>query len=121
MLRKERNTTAILKDVCEIPGLEAAVVVGRDGFVIESEGSSEEIELDMLGACLATAVNGIEDMGREMEVNRMQDLFIEYGDATIICRPIGDAIVALVAPDASKLGIIRYKIKGFAKELASYF
>ena len=116
-----RSSTAILKDILEIPDIDAVVIAGRDGFVIESVGNSRDVEIDTLGACLATAVNSLEEMGREMKINKYQDMFVEYGSAVIISRPVGDAIVSLVSPDASTLGIIRHKVKGYVKELEMLF
>jgi DNA-binding response OmpR family regulator/predicted regulator of Ras-like GTPase activity (Roadblock/LC7/MglB family) len=116
-----RTTTDILKDVIDVPGISTAVVIGRDGFVIEAGGDTEALSLDALGASLAHAVNAVETMGQELEVQNFQDLFVEYEGAMIVGRPVGDAIVAFVASDASQLGIIRYKIKSLVKELASFF
>ncbi len=121
MASNNRTSTDVLKGILDIPGIEAAIVVGRDGFVIEAEGQSEDVEEDVLGACLATAINGIEVMGQEMSISTFQDMFVEYGSALIMCRPIGDAVVALVAQDASKLGIIRHKIKEPVRELTRFF
>ncbi len=121
MQKTSRVSTSVLRDILEIPGIDAAVIVGRDGFVIESMGSSREVELDTLGACLATAINSLESMGTEMGVSRYQDMFVEYGDAVIMSRPVGDAIVSLVSPNASTLGIIRHKVKGYVKELEQFF
>ena len=104
MSLSRRNSTDVLKDLKDIPGVDAVVVSGRDGFVIESTGATNEINVDALGAALAHTINSIEDMGRELEVDRYKDIFVEYGRAVIMCRPVGDAIAALVSPDSSKLG-----------------
>jgi predicted regulator of Ras-like GTPase activity (Roadblock/LC7/MglB family) len=121
MATNERDSTTVLNDLLMIPGIDAVVVIGRDGFVIESAGNSNRVNTDELGAALAHASNAIEEMGSELKVNMFQDLFIEYGKAVIMCRPIGDAIAAVIAPDASKLGIIRHKTKKYFEELALLF
>ena len=117
----ERDSTAVLNDLLTVPGIDAVVVVGRDGFVIESAGNSTRINIDELGASLAHAINGIEEMGSELKINLFQDMFIEYGRAVILCKPVGDAIAVVIAPDASKLGIIRHKIKKYFEELDLLF
>ncbi len=121
MPKNSRGSSEVLKDILDIPGIDAAVIVGRDGFVIESMGNRQGVEIDTLGACLATAINSIEDMGKEMDIDRYRDMFVEYGDAVILSRPVGDAIVSLVSPNASTLGIIRHKVKGYVKELEDFF
>jgi predicted regulator of Ras-like GTPase activity (Roadblock/LC7/MglB family) len=121
MSTPERDSTMVMDDLLMIPGIDAVVIVGRDGFVIESAGHSSRINTDELGAALAHATNAIEEMGAELKVNVFQDLFIEYGTAVIMCKPIGDAIAAVIAPDASKLGIIRHKSKKYFEELSLLF
>jgi predicted regulator of Ras-like GTPase activity (Roadblock/LC7/MglB family) len=116
-----RTSAQILEDLLKVPGIDAVVVAGRDGFVIESAGTTNRLNIDSLGAALAHAINSIEEMGTELRVDRFQDLFIEYGRAVILCRPVGDAVAALVAPDASKLGIIRHKAKPLFEELVHHF
>jgi len=121
MQQTGRDSTEVLNDLLAIPGIDAVVVIGRDGFVIESVGSSARVNIDELGASLAHAVNGIEEMGAELNINRFQDMFIEYGRAVIMCKQVGDAVAAVVTPDASKLGIIRHKTKKLFEELALSF
>lgn len=117
----QRDSTTVLNDLLMIPGIDAVVVVGRDGFVIESAGNSSRVNIDELGASLAHAINAIEEMGSELKVSLFQDMFIEYGKAVIMCKPVGDAIAAVIAPDASKLGIIRHKTKKYFEELVLLF
>lgn len=121
MLKNERDSAEVMNDLLGIPGIDAVVVIGRDGFVIESAGSSTRVNIDELGASLAHAVNGIEEMGSELKVDKFQDMFIEYGRAVILCKPVGDAVAAVITPDASKLGIIRHKTKKHFEELAQSF
>ncbi|MBN1659059.1 MAG: DUF4388 domain-containing protein [Anaerolineae bacterium] len=116
-----RTTTDILNDFLGVPGISTAVVVGRDGFVIEAAGGTRSISLDALGASLANAINSIERMGKELQIDTYQDLFIQYKGAVIISRPVGDAIIALVTPDASQLGIVRHMIKPLVAEMVSFF
>lgn len=116
-----RSSTDVLEDCLKIPGISSAVVIGRDGFLIEAAGGSNNVNLETLGASLAHAINGVEEMGNELQVATFQDLFVEYGRAVIICRPVSGAIIAIVAPDASKLGIIRHKINPLVDELANFF
>jgi predicted regulator of Ras-like GTPase activity (Roadblock/LC7/MglB family) len=117
----ERDSTSVMNDLLTVPGIDAVVVIGRDGFVIESAGNSNRVNIDELGASLAHAVNGIEEMGSELKINLFQDMFVEYGNAVIMCKPVGDAVAAVIAPDASKLGIIRHKTKKYFEELAHLF
>jgi len=114
------TSTEVMEQMLQVPGITAVVVIGRDGFVIESVGGNDRVDLDALGGALASAVNSIEEMGRELSVDKMEDLFVQYGKATIVCRPLGDSVIALLAPDSSTLGIIRHKIKRPLEELSHF-
>jgi predicted regulator of Ras-like GTPase activity (Roadblock/LC7/MglB family) len=121
MISSSRSSTAVLKDILDINGVQAVLIAGRDGFVIESRGASQSVKIDALGALLANAINSLDQMGTEMGITTYKDMFVEYGSAVILSRPIGDALLALVSPDASTLGLIRYKLKSFAAELEQLF
>ena len=121
MEKRLRSSTEVLEEFLKIPGVNAVVVISRDGFVIETAGTTTNIKTDGIGAALATAINGIEEMGQELEIRRFQDMFVEFGGAVIMCKPVGDAVVGIVSPDATKLGIIRHKIKSLMDELVEYF
>jgi predicted regulator of Ras-like GTPase activity (Roadblock/LC7/MglB family) len=121
MEQEPRESTEVMNDLLAISGIDAVVVIGRDGFVIESAGSSPRVNIDELGGSLAHAVNSMEEMGAELNINTFQDMFIEYGRAVLLCKPVGDAIAAIITPDASKLGIIRHKTKKLFQELGMSF
>ena len=49
MAISERDSTTVLDDLLMIPGIDAVVIVGRDGFVIESVGNSSRVNIDDCG------------------------------------------------------------------------
>jgi len=116
----KKSITDVLSSLLDVPGIRSAVIVGRDGFVIEEAGGSTEFNPESLGASIAQATNAIEKMGQELDIQGFRDMFVEYNGALIIGRPVGDALLALVAPDAAQLGSIRYMIKPHIEELASF-
>jgi predicted regulator of Ras-like GTPase activity (Roadblock/LC7/MglB family) len=116
-----KTSTQYLEELLSLENVKAVVVIGRDGFVIESVGGARAIELDALGASVAGAIMRIENMGSELEIDKYKDLFVEYGKAMIMGVPIGDAIVTVVASDSSSLGMIRYKFKKMIPFLEEFF
>lgn len=116
-----RSSTEVLQDILGIPGVNGAVVVGRDGFVIESAGASGRIDLDTVGASVAMILNGAEKMGNELKLAPFHTLTLEAPDAMIMCTPAGDALLVILAPDSKTLGMIRLQIKKMSEELASLF
>ena len=112
-----RSSTDILKEISDIKGVNAVVVVGRDGFVIESVGHMPNANLDVLGASIASSINGIVELGTELNVGNFSDMFVTFKGAMIMCFPVGDAICGIAGEDASTLGLIRHKTHKLVPEL----
>jgi predicted regulator of Ras-like GTPase activity (Roadblock/LC7/MglB family) len=105
----------------DIPGANAVVVVGRDGFVIESAGTLGTIDMDTVGASVAMVLNGAESMGNELNLAPFHTVTLEAPDAMIMCTPAGEALLVILAPDSKTLGMIRLQVKKRIPELAQLF
>lgn len=105
------STSDILANFLDLPSVEAALVIGRDGFVIESSGKNHGPELDELGSSLARTLLRMEEMGRELDTAPMKDMFVEYAGNTILFTALNDAVVVVVASDASELGAVRLEMR----------
>lgn len=117
----KRTTTDILAEIVQIQGVNAAIVVGRDGFVIETAGNPGKVDIDFVGASVATVLSGAVKMGQELKFTELNTMTLEYGNATIMCSDVGDALLAIVAPDSKSLGFIRVKVRALQPELAQFF
>jgi predicted regulator of Ras-like GTPase activity (Roadblock/LC7/MglB family) len=115
--QESRSSTEILKEFLRVPDIVAAAVIARDGEVIEHVVGEVEIDIDRLARSLGKAVGGIDALGQELEIGEFDDLHVGYRGAVILCRPLGSALVALIAPDSAKIGILRHKLKKLAEEL----
>jgi len=102
----------------DIQGVQAVLIVAKDGFLIESLGSSKNVELDSLGASLSIVLQGVTRLSSDMGVPTFHSITLESAGTTLMCVPVGDAILAIVAPDSYSLGMIRLKAKKYVPELA---
>jgi predicted regulator of Ras-like GTPase activity (Roadblock/LC7/MglB family) len=101
----------ILGEFLNLEGVSAAVVVGRDGFVIES-ALSGKIDVDALGAMASTGIGTSEAMGRELGKGDLTQLQVELDKGPILISPLSkDELIAIVAENSSNLGRIRYELK----------
>ncbi|HNY89053.1 MAG: Roadblock/LC7 domain protein [Euryarchaeota archaeon ADurb.Bin294] len=101
----------ILGEFLNLEGVSAAVVVGRDGFVIESAVSGK-MDIDALGAMTSTGIGTSEAMGKELGKGQLNQLLVELDKGPIIVSPLSkDELIAIVAENASNLGRIRYELK----------
>ena len=117
----QRTSTDILQEIREIAGVSAVVLVARDGFIIESDGTLGDIDMDMLGASVGIVLDGAERVRHELDLAEFQGLTLESDDAMIMCTPVGDALLVILAPDSKKLGMIRLRIKKQVPELEQLF
>jgi len=101
----------ILGEFLKLEGVSAAVVIGRDGFVIESAVSGK-MDIDALGAMASTGIGTSEAMGRELGKGELNQMLVELEKGPIIISPLSkDELIAIVAETTSNLGRIRYELK----------
>ena len=109
------NTENVLKTMNDVPGVHQSLVVGRDGFVINSIG---DMEADSVGAVISTAIGAIEAMGRDCRQGNLFEVMAEYGNGVVIAAPIGrDAVLGVVADETANLGGVRFVVKKCIKDL----
>ncbi|MBM3173852.1 MAG: dynein regulation protein LC7 [Chloroflexi bacterium] len=111
------NTQEILNNLTKIEGIVAALLVGRDGFVIESSGDSK-IDTEAVGALVITARGAYEVMGKELDIGKATQIMAEFERSAVMAAAIGsDAVLAIVTGANANLGNIRYQVKRYSREL----
>ncbi len=102
----------LLEGLVRIEGVQAAVVVARDGFVIEGISSAGQLDTETLGAAVSTELGSAEIVGREMAVGKMKQGMTEYEEGVIFVSLLGvDAVLAVVAKHEANLGNVRYQVR----------
>ena len=105
----------ILKTLTSTPGISQALVVGRDGFVIEAIG---DMDAEEVGAVISTAIGAVEVMGRDCSQGALFEVMAEFKQGTMIAAPVGqEAVLGIVAGVQANLGAIRYAVKKNLREL----
>jgi len=117
----QRSSTDILQEIHEIAGVSAVVLVARDGFIIESDGTLGDIDMDMVGASVNIVLNGAERVRHELDLEEFRGMTLESHDAMIMCTPVGEALLVILAPDSRRLGMIRLRLKKHIPELKKMF
>ena len=101
-----------LNELSIIEGVKASLVIGRDGFVIESANAASGIDDDAIAAAISSGIGSSEVIGRELGVGSLDQGMFEYKEGMLIVSLLGpDAILAVVADQRSNLGNIRYQVK----------
>ena len=100
-----------LEDFLQVEGITTVVVVGRDGFIIDS-ATTGSFNIDEVGAVVSTGMGSSESMGENLGVGDMQQGMLEYDGGIVFINALGeDAIFVLVARPNVNLGMVRLQIK----------
>jgi predicted regulator of Ras-like GTPase activity (Roadblock/LC7/MglB family) len=114
----DNNMSRALNDFMNIEGVEAVALVGRDGFVIDS-ASGTDLNMDALGAMVATSVEAAENLGKELNLGNMGQYLSEFTNGKVIMAPIKDDILAVFTNKSVVIGSVRYAISKEMPKLAS--
>ncbi len=101
-----------LADLAKVEGITSAVVVSRDGFVIEGVSSNGNIDNEAVGAVISAGIGSSAVMGGELKVGAMSQMMIEYEQGVVVVNFLGEeAVLATVADGRANLGNVRYQVK----------
>jgi len=113
----ERSITSVLSEFLDIGGVKSAAVVGRDGFVIDSV-TTEKVDMEALGAMVATAIGTSEALGNEFNFGRMSQYLIEFEHGKVVIAAVGNDILAIFTDESAVIGGVRYLVKKKMPSLA---
>jgi predicted regulator of Ras-like GTPase activity (Roadblock/LC7/MglB family) len=109
---KMAKTSEVLADLVKVDGVNAAVIVARDGFVIDGVSNRGNLDTETVGAVISAGTGSSEVMGRELNVGAMTQGMIEFTGGLIMMNLVGlDTILAVVADPKANLGYVRLQIK----------
>jgi uncharacterized protein len=101
----------LLEEFLRLESVSAAVVIGRDGFVIESAVSGK-VDVEALGAMASTGLGTSEAMGMSLEKGDLCQMLVELQQGPILLSPLSsEEMIAIVADSSSNIGRIRYDLK----------
>jgi predicted regulator of Ras-like GTPase activity (Roadblock/LC7/MglB family)/CheY-like chemotaxis protein len=107
----------LLSEFTNIPGVNTACLVGRDGFLLNSVTVSGT-DAEMVGAIAASGFGASEAMGKQLQKGVMSMTMVEYNNGPIMLSPVGsEAFLVIIADKDANLGMIRLKIKKHSKEI----
>ena len=113
------NTTTLkqmLTELVKVEGITTAVVVSRDGFVIDGASNGNSLDLEAVGAVVSAGIGSNIAIGAELHVGAIQQSMAEYEKGFIVATLLGDAgaLVVVVADLKANLGHVRYHVKKHA-------
>ncbi|MDH4318213.1 MAG: response regulator [Desulfobulbaceae bacterium] len=107
----------LLAEFTNLPGVNTACLVGRDGFLLDSIAIAGT-DSEMIGAIASSGFGASESMGNQLQKGGLTMTMIEYEQGPVMLAPIGrEAFLVVVADKEANLGMIRLKIKKHAGEI----
>jgi len=98
---------AILNELTRKTGIIAALVVSRDGFIIDGT-SGEDVDLETLAAITSSAFVAWESAGIEVAIGQPRVLLVETENGSLVVTPVdSDALLVLMGNRMANLGRIR--------------
>jgi predicted regulator of Ras-like GTPase activity (Roadblock/LC7/MglB family) len=103
---------SLLQDLTDLEGINATVLVNRDGFAIDGMMSGAQIDMEYMAAIISAGVGSSEQMSRQLELGSINLNMVECEKGVIMVVLLGEnAVLAVVADPTVALGSIRYQLK----------
>jgi predicted regulator of Ras-like GTPase activity (Roadblock/LC7/MglB family) len=101
-----------------IPGVRQAILVGRDGLMIEGMTRDGKEDMEAVGAITTTSFSTAEALGKEIARGSMVGLLLEYERGLVSIDPLGDfALMVTLSDNASNIGRVRHLVKASRNEI----
>jgi len=93
---------ATLRPYRENPGVVAALLVSRDGFVIAAD-ADESVDVTAVAAHLGGILDVGARLARELGQRETRHVFVELDDRTVLVSPFGDELLLALVGEAAAL------------------
>ncbi len=101
-----------------IPGVRLAVLVGRDGLMIEGLTREGKEDMEAVGAIMTTGLSTAEALGQEIGRGSVVGALMEFEHGLVSVDPLGDfALMVTLSDNASTIGRVRHMVKTSRNEI----
>jgi predicted regulator of Ras-like GTPase activity (Roadblock/LC7/MglB family) len=101
-----------------IPGVRQAILVGRDGLMIEGLTRDGKEDMEAVGAITTTGLSTAEALGQEIARGNVVGVLMEYEQGLVSVDPLGEfALMVTLFDNASNIGRVRHLVKASRNEI----
>jgi hypothetical protein len=119
LTRQEQLTQVLKKLQTGTPGIEGAAILSADGLVIASAIPSRAEE-DRVSAMSAALTSAGSRTARELERGTFEQIHVKCTSGSVLLFRTGaNAVLAVTASNAAKLGLIFLDIRRASQELSA--
>ena len=92
-------------------GVEAAVVLGRDGLLIDSQ-TADHVNAEQIAAHVPSIVQFADEYGGAASRGALQTAILEHdGGMSVICCLSSDAVLLVLVQPSANLGQLLYELR----------
>ena len=103
------------------PGVEAVVVLGRDGLLIDSQPSSD-LDAEGLAARVPGIVASADEIGTTTGKGTMRVALVEHENGYALVSAVGDdALMCVLTSASADLGSLLYDVRRHRESIARLF
>ena len=113
-----KSIILVVDELMKVKGVTTVALVGRDGVVIESKSNSN-IDMDALGAMVATAIGNSETLAAAFSFGEFNMLLSEYANGKIIMATAVNHVLAIFTDETAVIGNVRYSVKMHLSDVIS--
>jgi predicted regulator of Ras-like GTPase activity (Roadblock/LC7/MglB family) len=101
-----------------IPGVRQAILVGRDGLLIEGLTRDGKDDMEAIGAIMSTGLSTADALGQEISRGSVVGVLVEFENGLVSVDPLGDfALMVTLSDNASNIARIRHVVKASRNEI----
>ncbi|MBV9688536.1 MAG: roadblock/LC7 domain-containing protein [Ktedonobacteraceae bacterium] len=108
----------VLNRFLSISGVRQALIVGRDGLMIEGSSRDGKEDIEAIGAITTTGLGAAEALGQEITRGSVVGVLMEYEHGLVSVDPLGEfALIVTLSDNASNIGRVRHLVKASRNEI----
>ncbi len=107
--KKQKKRVQYLQTLFDLRGVKAVIFIHRKSRTNEKMGGWPGADLTNLADAIDILYTGAEKMTQEIKLFGIRTLTLESLGAMIMCLPVEDNLLAILAKDSKTLGIVRQK------------
>ena len=107
----------ILTELTKLEGVKGAVIVSKDGMLVDAVVPVKEFDPEDLAASVTQAVVNLQKIGAAFNLGDPKILSQEYENGMLVVGDLGDNFVLVIADRTAMVGMIRNEIKKLRDKL----
>lgn len=109
---------AILQALSATPGVEACMVVSRDGLVIEQSGRLDDVDPDLVAATASEVYSTAETAAERLDKGAPDQIIIEMHNGKLLISCVnGEVFLLALGRKKVNLGLLRWEVQASAEKL----